>query len=872
MTSADAPHTRLLAGYRADPRGIPARDTMLSWTPAGPGPYRVTVTDLDDGAATWTATSERPFVLLPAAALRPAARYTWTVDGSAAASFETGLDQAGWEAAWIAAPATPFAREDYDPAPYLRAEFELAERGDRARVYATALGIYRMWVNGTEVTADALLRPGWTDYDTRVLHQTYDATDLLVEGTNTIAVLLGRGWYAGRLGLQWAPSLYGTRPAFLAQVETATGTDRRVVAGTGAGWRTAPGAVIASDLLRGEIADLRREHHGWTGAGFDDAGWSPVELPAPGVAVHPQPHADIRVLRAHPGVLVHQHARGPAIFDFGQNLVGWLRIESELTPGADVIVRHGEILTPDKLVYRDNLRGAFQEDRFVDDAEGRRTLEPRFGMHGFRYAEIWGLKNTNGAWHLAIPEESTVTALSMDAGQELIGSFACSDEALTAFAGAVEWTVRDNFLEVATDCPQRDERLGWLGDAGVISPTASYFFDVAAFLAKFSRDAADAQWDDGSVPSYVPVVPPGNERHGAPGWADGYVRMVSLLVRRYGDLASAEEYFDSLLRYLEFVDRENPDGIRVNAVGSDFSDWLSLPDRDDDVPHPGYAYTGAFSTSPKPVVATAHTYRSLCQVADIARRLGRDEDAARLDRRAEEVRTAYRERFVGADGRFEDATQTVYAQAIGYGLLRDEEAQRAADLLREHIEKRGYVTTGIHGVEHVLPALARHGHADLAAELLLRREMPSWLYMVERGATTVWEKWDGIRPDGSLATAEMNSFNHCALGAVGGFLFEDVLGLRLDGAVWGDGITVAPVYLTGLDWAEGAHRGPTGPVSSRWERDGARVKHLLELPATGPARFVAPAGYAIAVVDGAAADGTAIDLSGGRHELILERR
>ena len=469
---------------------------------------------------------------------------------------------------------------------------------------------------------------------------------------------------------------------------------------------------------------------------------------------------------------------------------------------------------------------------------------------------------------LEVPEGTTVEAVALTGLHRRVGSFECSSEALTRFARNVEWTVRDNFLEAITDCPQRDERLGWLGDAGVIAPTAAYIFDVAGFVGKFVQDAADAQGEEGSIRDYVPTVTPADRRHGAPGWADGYVRLVHLLVERYGDLASADRLFDSLNRFAAFIDAENPDGLRVNATGADFGDWLSLPEEDGLEPHPGYEYTQAFSTTPRPIVDTAHSYRTFVQLAEIADRLGRHDHAERHRQRAEQVRQAYLEAFVAADGSIDGATQTAYAQAIDWGLVRGETAARAAGHLRALIEKRGYVTTGIHGTAHVLPALCDHGMADLAIDLLLREEMPSWLYMVGQGATTVWEKWDGIRPDGTLATAEMNSFNHCALGSVGRFLYERLAGIGASSTSWTGEVRIAPQYTRRLDWVRADHDGPTGPISSHWRWAGEEIVHEVEVPGAAHAAFVAPAGFAVATVDGAPV-AAAPRLGPGRHTVTV---
>jgi alpha-L-rhamnosidase len=877
----------LRTGGRRAPLGLPARPLRLSWAIASDAEldpaagFGVTISDAGTGDLVWQADAIRPWVVYEGIELRSRGHYGWCVTGAAqggdvleaSSEFEVGL-AAGehWEASWIAAPSLPYRRESWDPPMYARREFELPEGGvARGRVYATALGIYRLWLNGVELTSEAVYRPGWTDYRQRVYHQTFDCAAALRPGVNVLAATVANGWFAGRLGLLREPGFYGDRTALLVQLEVDGSSGEHTVIGTGAAWSTFHGALIASDLLRGESQDLRQEPEGWQLPGFDASGWSVAEVldPSPSVSVEPQPHDSIAVHEVHEGTLVHEHARGPAVFDFGQNLVGWTRITSEYLPSVELIVRHGEILTPEQLVYRDNLRGAFQEDRYVVGEPDRGTLEPRFGMHGFRFAEIWGLPSRNPYGNLDLAPETKVEAISVTGLPDKVGSFACSDERLTRLADNVEWTVRDNFLEVMTDCPQREERQGWLGDAGVISRTAAYIFDISAFTAKFVQDAVDAQGPDGEIRNWVPSTPPADRNPGAPGWSDGFVRLVHLLVDRYGDLGTGERVFDAVARFLDHIDRANPDGLRVQKVGADFGDWLSLPDREGLELHTGYTWTGAFSTTPKPIVDTAHSYRSFTQAAEIAARLGRDADATRYEARAQEIRAAYLTAFVADDGEIRDATQTAYAQAIGFGLLTGEAAGRAADRLRAMIEATGHITTGIHGVDHVLPVLCNHGHADLALALLLRDEMPSWLYMVERGATTIWEKWNAIAPDGTLATAEMNSFNHCALGAVGRFLWEGLAGLDASRAVWDGEVTVAAQYTRSLQWVRASHDSPVGLIASHWRWEGDEVIHALEVPGCATARVEAPHGWRIGTDD---ADARSIVLGPGRHSLLIAER
>lgn len=878
---------RLRAAHRESPLGIPARPILLTWASEGtsgldtPRGFDVIVANSADAARsggddTWTTTGlTHSRVIFDATTLASRTRKFWTVSAttesgklitSEPAWFEIGLlEESEWSAEWIGAPLNPLRRENWDPAPLLRTTFTLdeAETGPAsyARVYATALGVYRLTINGHEITADALLRPGWTDYETRVYHQTWDVAQHLVPGENAIAVELAKGWYAGRIGLQREIELYGSQPAMRLQLEIGTGTTaQRVISNPD--WLYSYGSIQSTDLLSGETQDVRLTPEGWGAPGFDDSGWERAEVLSVSTAINPQPYDHVRTHAEHEGTLVWEHGRGPAIFDFGQNLVGWTRVETTTLPKADVIVQHGEILTPHHRVYRDNLRIAFQEDRYTTGDDALHTLEPRFTLHGFRYAEVWGLPSENPVGNFKALPTTKVTAISVDAGQETVGTFECSDERVNALASAIEWTVRDNFIEVITDCPQREERLGWLGDAGVISRTAAYHFDIGAFVSKFVQDAEDAQGENGTIRNYAPAVPPGRDTDGAPGWADGYVRLVHLLVARYGDLTAARRHYESLRRYLDYVDSNNPSGIRTEAVGADFGDWLSLPEDPNEPSHPGYEWTGSRSTSHLPAVDTAHTFRSYRQLAELASWLG---DAAEHDRcvaRAEEIRHAYIDAFVSDDGHITGDTQTVYAQAIGYELLEGDLKALAVKRLSDKVRELGNVTTGIHGVEHILPVLARNGHADLAYQMLLKEDMPGWLHMIRMGGTTIWEKWDGIAEDGTLATSEMNSFNHCALGAVGQFLFEDVAGIDASDTAWSNTVQIRPAYTPSLEWARASYVSSGGPVSAEWRWDDGVIAQKIMVPPALSANVHVPQGFRHGT-DTA----TNILLGAGSHEL-----
>lgn len=846
----------LRTNHRIHPLGIEGGALLLSWEVAaglsldtGSG-AAVELVRIEDDATVWSAAGiAASHVSLPDIPLTSATEYRWTVtltraDGtqvSRSAEFETGLlTAADWVAEWISTRRGPAAREDWDPSPLLRTEFEVPSTIGKARLHITALGLYRVWINGIEVSATSHLRPGWTDYRERVYHQTFDVTDRLFPGRNAIGIELARGWYAGRIGLQRELQYYGEHPASLAQLDG----DGSILVATDGDWRAATGAIQRSDLITGESQDLRQTPRGWTTPGFDDSTWvAATRMPPYPGAVEPQPHDGCAVAATFPGALVQEHARGPAVFDFGQNLVGHVRLSTRTLRTADVIVRHGELLTPERLVYRDNLRTAFQEDRYTPDGTEPQILEPRFTTHGFRYAEIWGLPSEQVDGQLRLLPDTQAFAVAYDGGLRGTGRFRSSHAGLNALADAVAWTVRDNSIEVLTDCPQRDERLGWLGDAGVITPTAAYFFDMAPFLRKFVVDARDTQGPDGEIRNYAPAVPPSHRTPGAPGWADGYIRMVHHLMVRYGDTGTARSHLEAMDAFMRHVERHNPDGLRTHAVGADFADWLSLAEKPDEPLHVGFEYTGARSTSPRDVVDTAHSFRSAVQLAEIAERLGRTDLSAYWNDYAARVADAYRTAYVDAGGRIKGDTQTVYAQAIGYGLLTGGGATAAARHLAAAVRRVGHVTTGIHGVEHLLPVLAESGEIELAYDLLLREDMPGWLHMIAMGGTTIWEKWNGIAPDGTLETAQMNSMNHCALGAVGGFLFSGVGGIRTESLVAEGLLVIAPVVDRRLTWASATYDSPVGPIESRWEWiDDSALVHRISHPSTCRLDYHPPVG------------------------------
>jgi alpha-L-rhamnosidase len=690
----------------------------------------------------------------------------WGSDGSASAwsrpyAVEAGLLRPDdWSARFVTPGWEEGARAR--PAPLLRREFSVKAGVAEARLYITALGVYEAQINGRRV-GDHVLDPGWTSYHHRLRYQTFDVTPLVREGPNAIAAMLGDGWYRGRL--TWDPDhhqLYGARLALLAQLEIRylDGATERIV--TDEQWRAASGPIQSSGIYDGETYDARFERAGWSLPGCDPHDWA-------GVAVIDR---DLGALFAPWGPPVRRTAllapvsigsspSGRTIIDFGQNLVGRLRITVQGPAGTVVTLRHAEVLDQGELGVRP-LRSAEATDRYIVRGDaGPETWEPRFTFHGFRYAEVTG-------WPGALRPDD-VRAVVCHSDMERIGWFECSDPLLNRLHENVVWSMRGNFLDVPSDCPQRDERLGWTGDINVFAPTASFLYDASGFLSSWLADlAAEQKEAEGVVAFVVPNVLPGPPAPTAV-WGDAAVVVPWTLYERYGDAGILDAQFDSMKSWVDLIAGLAGDD-RLWDRGFQFGDWLdpsAPPDR------PVEARTDPF------LLATACFARSAELVGHAAGVLGRTADEAHYRALADEVRTAFAHEYATPSGRLLSDATTAYALAIQFGLLPDPEQRRhAGATLAELARASGYhISTGFVGTPLICDALCTAGQYDAAYRLLMQQDCPSWLYAVTMGATTIWERWDSLLPDGSINPGEMTSYNHYAFGAVADWLHRTVGGL-----------------------------------------------------------------------------------------------
>jgi alpha-L-rhamnosidase len=771
--------------------------------------------------------------------LPPAAEILWTVqvwDGAGTASrfspparFRTGLDR--WRARWIARDAAndpgvpvpsetdPANRDEMlrlsSPVPYLRRAFTLGGPVRRATLYATARGLLELDLNGERV-GEAVLAPGWTDYHRRIEYAAHDVTAHLREGENTLGAIVGEGWYAGYVGFdaKRAGAHYGRTPQLLAELHVEHADGSRTVIATDERWRATTGPILYSDLLHGERYDARIEL----------GEWGPVTVaPLDDVALVPERGQPMRVTEELEPVAVHERD-GACVFDLGQNMVGWVRLEASGHRGTEVRLRFAEMLEPDGSLYVDNLRRARPLETFVLAGRGSEVHEPRFTFHGFRHVEVTGLD--------AAPR---LTGRVAHSDTPRSGTFACSDDMVNQLWRNLNWGQRGNFISVPTDCPQRDERLGWLADAQVFLPTASLNMDVAAFITKWGDDLLDAQSPDGAYPDVAPRLV--FDRDGAPAWADAGIIVPWLMWRRYGDRRLIERHWAAMERYMAYLQRHNPDLLWTRRRNNDYGDWLSV---------------GA--DTPKDVLATAFWADDARHMAEMARVLGDAGRAEHYDRLRDGIVAAFNHAYVGDDAYIEGDTQTVYLLALHMALIAEELRPRAAERLVADIERHGrHLTTGFVGVGLLCPVLTEAGYPELAHRLLRATDFPSWGYSIRHGATTIWERWDGWTEEGGFQTPAMNSFNHYSLGSVGAWLYEYVAGIRAAAPGY-ERVLIAPVPGE-LEWASARYRSVRGEIGSAWRREGGTFNLEVEIPPNVSATIVLPYG-----------DGEPIEVGSGAYE------
>ncbi len=735
----------------------------------------------------------------------------------------------------------PFARGlDREPAAYLRKEFFVEATPRRATLRTTAIGLIEPHLNGV-VTTDEVLAPGWTSYRHRLIVSTHEVTEHVVLGTNVLGAVLGEGWAVGRLGWEDRRHHYSDRPAawFELELEYADGSIEIVASDSSV--TASRGGVRANSIYDGEVFDAREEPEGWDRAGFDGSDWVPVsEFPWPYEALSEPIAPPIRRIEELAPVELIRTPTGKLVVDFGQNISGWVRFSVQGVRGTEITFRHAEVMTDGELEV-ETLRTAAATDQYTLKGGALETWEPRFTFHGFRYVEIEG-------WPGELSSDA-IRAVVIHSDMTRTGWLTTSNPQLNQLHSNAVWSMRDNFVGVPTDCPQRDERLGWTGDINAFAPTAAFLYDVRGVLGSWLRDLALEQQEKGFVPWVVPDVLSTPSSPTAL-WSDVAVSLPWALYREYGDeqiLADAYESMTTFIRQVAGLLDENG----LWSTGFQYGDWLD-PDAPDDNPAGG--------KTDRHLVAGAYLCRTTREMAATARILGHEDDAAEFDDLAVTVRDAFRREYVTPTGRLVNETATAYALAIAFGILDEDQAQHAGDRLAAVVAQAGYrISTGFAGTPLVTDALSSTGHLDEAYLLLLETRAPSFLYPVTMGATTIWERWDSIRPDGSVNPSGMTSLNHYALGAVVDWMHRTIGGLTAADPGYRS-MTIAPQPGGGLTHAELVHATDHGEVRISWRIDGRQVSVDVAIPSGTTAAVHLPLRR----------DAEIVEIDGGQHSWSYE--
>jgi len=820
--AADCRAEQLLCEYKVDPVGIDVPEPRLSWRISSSSSgimqeaYQVLVSNsrkgLDDASGiVWdsgkVSSDQSVHVRYQGDEVKSRQRYYWKVriwsggepsPWSRPAFWEMGLLEPGdWKASWIESTRDEDLTRS-EPSPMLRRGFSLENPPARARLYITSRGLYQAEING-RVVGDQVLTPGWTSYKHRLQYQTYDVTGMLNEGDNAIGVRLGDGWYRGYIAFRGNRNQYGDHLGLLCQLEITHEDGSISIIGSNEDWKASTGAILASDIYNGEKYDARLEKNGWSSPGFDDGEWLPVRIGEDydGKLIAPA-GPPIRKIEEIQPVEILKTPEGDTVLDMGQNMVGWIRFKVSGEAGTKILIRHAEVLDKEGNFYTENLRAADQEIEYVLKGEKEEIYEPAFTFQGFRYIAVEGFPGD--------PQLEDFTGIVIHSDMEPTGTFECSNPLINQLQHNIVWGQKGNFVDVPTDCPQRDERLGWTGDAQVFAETASFNFNAASFYTKWLGDVADDQTEDGQVPHVVPDVLRG---FSATGWADAAVIIPWTIYVRFGDKRILEKQYDSMAAWVDYMKRQAGNSY-LWTNGTHYGDWLAYAtDRSD--------YPGA--TTSKDMLATAFFAYSTSLMEKTARVLGKESEAERYASLWKRIQQAFVREYVTPNGRMESNTQTAYTIALKFGLLpRGLQAQGADRLVADIRSFDNHITTGFLGTPYLCHVLSENGKLDTAYDLLNQDSYPSWLYPVKMGATTIWERWDGIKPDGTFQNPGMNSFNHYAYGAIGSWLYGVVAGIIPDPDNPGfKHILISPEPGGGLTHARAELDSMYGRIASGWK-------------------------------------------------------
>lgn len=772
----------------------------------------------------------------------------WNQNNTATKWSNIGLWQMGllktynWKATWIKADTNETAKR---ASPLFRAKYNLDKKIESATASITSYGLYEAYINGKKI-GDAYLTPGWTSYHKRLQYQTYDVTNLLQKGINVIGAVLGSGWYRGNLVWNGHKELYGKNLALLLQIKVHYTDGTSEIIGTNKNWKTTTGKILDSEIYHGEIIDSRKEKIGWKLPTYNDKDWSFVKTANYDknnlVATINEP---IRKHETFKPIAVINTPEGDRVLDFGQNLVGFVQIKVSGKKGDTILLHHAEVL--DKLgnFYTANLRAAKQENIYILKGEGEEIFEPHFTWQGFRYVRIKGISGN------IKPENFTAIALYSD--MKHTGSFSTSNQLINQLQHNIEWGQKGNFLDVPTDCPQRDERLGWTGDAQVFFDTASFNMQVDNFFTKWMKDVTADQLENGSIPHVIPNVLNPNDA-GSGGWGDVATIIPWNMYLNYGDKSILENQYPSMKAWVNYITTQSQNNLWNS--GSHFGDWLYyIPDGKDN--------EGRSAETDKFLIAQCYYAKSTQIMIETACLLDKPEDIEKYTILLKNIKKAFVKKYTTPDGALISDSQTAYVLALNFNMLPEHLIPKAAKRLADNIKSYNYhLTTGFLGTPYLCHVLTKFGYHDLAYTLLMQTTYPSWLYPVTQGATTIWERWDGQKPNGDFQNAGMNSFNHYAYGAIGDWMYKTLGGINSSKKVNEVGyknIILKPYVYNNhiskkenekITWIKTDLNTYYGKISSHWKNNENELYMDITIPVNTLAELHIPSNSIDSIIEG----------------------
>ncbi|MBN1623451.1 MAG: family 78 glycoside hydrolase catalytic domain [Clostridia bacterium] len=736
---------------------------------------------------------------------------------SSQAHFETGIMD-GFNAGWI----THDMPDDEEACPVFMRKFNTDKDIERARIYITALGIYDIELNNQRVS-DTYFNPGWTSYRNRLQYQTFDVTDML-KRENDLMITVAKGWYKGNIGFQHNKDIYGPKAAVLMELHIDYSNSKTEIISSDDSFTYGTGPVRYSEIYHGETQDRNIV--------FEKI-QSAVKYDYPKDMLVSQETGHIKIIKKLPALELIKTPKGEVVIDFGQNLTGFVEFDCSFPKGTKIVIRHAEVLDKEGNFYTENLRAAKNTDRFISSGQAE-TLSPRFTFHGFRYICIEGVDEID-------MEDFRACVIHTDMAET--GYFECSDELINQLQHNIEWGQRGNFLDVPTDCPQRDERLGWTGDAQVFCSTAAFNFDTALFFRKWLKDLSSDQGANGSVPNVIPDVLtkedslPGNSA----AWGDAATIIPWEMFERYGDPQFLEEQYESMKAWVEYIARE-AGNTYLWTTGHHFGDWLAL-DMEQYYTYRKFSINSATGSTDRNYIASAFFARSTEILFKTAEALDYKNDAVKYKKLHEKIVEAFRNEFITPGGRLVCETQTGLLLALKFNLVEERFRHKLVDMLVENIKRHNdQMVTGFVGASLLCPVLTENGRHDLAGKLLMQKEYPSWLYPVTKGATTIWERWNGIKPDGSFEDPAMNSFNHYAYGAIGDWIYKYILGIMAMEPGYSE-VKIEPMPIEGIDSARGHYDSIHGRISVEWYISEEKFHMNVEIPVNCSSRIVLPGNH-----------------------------